>query len=68
MNIDERLGALAQSMELLQLSQQDTDKKIRGLAIIAEQNEVRAGEMMDSIKRLARIADIHENRIARLET
>jgi len=55
--------------------------KIRALAIIAEQNEGRAarmmegikslegraGQMMDAITRLARIADIHENRISGLE-
>ncbi len=32
-----------------------------------EQNEVRAAEMMDSIKRLAHIADIHDARISHLE-
>jgi hypothetical protein len=82
MTIDERLEALAQSVELLQLSQRDTDERIRHLAVIAEQNEVRAGhmmeaigrldvragEMMDAIKRLARITDIHDRRIERLES
>jgi len=66
---------------LLQHSQRDTDEKIRHLAVIAEQNEeraermmeaigrldARAGEMIDAIKRLARIVDIHDRRIERLE-
>ena len=68
MTIDERLEALTQSVELLHHSQRDTDEKVRHLAMIAEQNEARSGQMMDAIKRLARIADIHENRIDRLES
>ena len=81
MTIDERLAALterheaiAQSVELLLASQRETDEKIRHLAIIAGENEVRVGElarrsaqMMDAINRLARIADNHEDRIERLE-
>ena len=55
--------------------------KIRALAIVAEQNEgraaqmmagingleSRAGQMMDAIARLARVADNHEDRISDLE-
>ena len=67
MTIDERLEALTQSMELLQLSQSDTNEKMRHLAVIADQNEVRAAQMMEAIKRLADIADIHDARIERLE-
>jgi hypothetical protein len=67
MTIDERLEALTRSGELLHHSQRDTDENIRHLALIAEQNEVRAAEMMDSIKRLAHIADIHDARISHLE-
>ena len=67
MTIDERLEALTESVELLHLSQSDTNEKMRHLAVIAEQNEVRAGEMMEAIKRLAHIADIHDARIQRLE-
>jgi hypothetical protein len=67
MTIDERLEALTQSVELLHLSQSDTSEKIRHLAVIAEQNEARAGQMMEAIQRLARIADIHETRIRQLE-
>ncbi len=74
MTIDERLEALAQSVELLLASQRDSEEKIRRLAIIAEQNEVRSQRteehvrrMTDAITRLARIADNHETRIERLE-
>jgi hypothetical protein len=67
MTIDERLEALTESVELLHLSQSDTNEKMRHLAVIAEQNEVRAGQMMEAIKRLAHIADVHDERIQRLE-
>jgi hypothetical protein len=67
MTIDERLEALTESVELLHLSQSDTNEKMRHLAVIAEENEVRAGQMMEAIKRLAHIADIHDARIQRLE-
>lgn len=88
MTIDERLErlterheALVESMELMRMENARTDEKIRHLAVIAEQNEVRAaqmieginrlelraGQMMGSIERLAHIADIHEERIKRLE-
>ena len=82
MTIDERLErlverheALSQSVELLLESQRQTDEKIRHLAIIAEQNEVRAAHMQDSmthmqdaITRLANVVVDHEGRIERLES
>jgi prefoldin subunit 5 len=81
MNIDERLErltdrheALSQSLELLshdidalRAAQGETIETVRRLAVIADQNETRAGKMMDAIARLARVADIHENRLAHLE-
>jgi len=52
MTIDERLEALVvrhealgQSVELLVASQRETDEKIRHLAIIAEENEVRVQKL-----------------------
>ena len=55
MTIDERLQALTESVELLTSLHRDlereTTEKIRGLALVAEQNEVRAGQMMDAITR-----------------
>lgn len=74
MTIDERLEALtarhealAQSLELMQLAQNDTGEKIKQLAVIAEQNEVRAGKMIDGIRSLTRGMDRHEKRIRDLE-
>jgi len=59
MTIDERLErltdrheALTQSVELLVAEGKQTSEKIRHLAITAEQNEVRAGQMMENMNRL----------------
>jgi hypothetical protein len=82
MTIDERLErlterheALTRSAEMQEKRFEDIGEKIRTLAVIAEPNEVRAGEiqagmtqMMDSITRLARIAGSHEERIGSLES
>jgi transcription termination factor Rho len=82
MTIDERLErltdrheALTQSVEMHEKRFEEIGENIRGLAAIAEQNEVRAGEMqtamtrmMDSITRLARIAGSHEEPIGSLES
>jgi len=88
MNIDERLErladrheALSNTVELLthdidalRAEGKETGDKIRALAIIAEQNEVRAGrnetrmeQMMDAIRSLARAVEAHERRITDLE-
>jgi hypothetical protein len=86
MTIDERLErltdrheALSHTVELLAAEGKETGEKIRALAIIAEQNEVRAERMQaamvrsfeairDSLQRLERIATAHERRITDLET
>jgi hypothetical protein len=86
MTIDERLErltdrheALSHTVELLVAEGKETSEKIRALAILAEQNEVRAERMQaatarsfeairDSLERLERIATAHERRIADLET
>jgi hypothetical protein len=85
MTIDERLQALTESLKSLGSLHRDlergTNEKIQALANIAEQNEVRAGEMLASMaetrqnmgdmrevmERLARIALTHEERFERLE-
>ena len=58
MTIDERLQALIESVELLTSLHRDlereTNEKVRSLAMIAEQNEVRAAQMMDAITRTGR--------------
>jgi archaellum component FlaC len=90
--IAERHEALSNTVELLthdidalrdaqRAEGKEIGDKIRALAIIAEQNEgratqmmaavnslqSRAGQMMDAITRLARVADNHESRISDLE-
>ena len=47
--IDERLQALTQSMELLSTMHRD--------------NEKRMGQMMDAVGRLARVVDLHQDRL-----
>lgn len=88
MTIDERLErltdrheALSQTIELLthdidalRAEGKETGEKIRMLAIIAEQNEVRAGrnesrmeQMMDAMRSLARAVEAHERRLDQIE-
>jgi hypothetical protein len=70
MNIDERLEklterheALTATVELHDKRMADVEEKLRHRAVVAEQNEVRAGQMMDLFNRLGRIIQIHEQRI-----
>jgi chaperonin cofactor prefoldin len=53
MNLDERLEALTQSLELLASLQKDSDARI--------------GRLTAAIEALARIAEIHEHRLSELE-
>jgi archaellum component FlaC len=60
--------------DALRVEGKETGEKIRALATIAEQNEVRAGrnenrmeQMMDAIRSLAHTVEAHEHRIADLE-
>ncbi len=66
MNIDERLErladrheALAESLELMRAESERTGEKIRAVAIIAEQNEVRAALMMQAVTSLAGTVEEH---------
>jgi hypothetical protein len=70
MNIDERIErlterheALAESLELMRAEGQQNTAHIRALATIAEQNEVRAAEMMQAIASLARTVEAHQRRL-----
>jgi hypothetical protein len=70
MNIDERLErlaerheALAESLELMRAESERTGEKIRALAIVAEQNEVRAAQMMQAVTSLARTVEEHQRRL-----
>jgi len=62
MTIDERLEALAQTVELsAQMHrdlERDLDEKIRRLALIAEQNEIRIAELRDAIAGLTGQLDL----------
>lgn len=67
MDIDERLERLAErhealsnTVELLVAEGKETGEKIRALAVLAEQNEVRAERMIDAITR-------QESRTERME-
>ena len=72
--LTQRHEALTETAEMHEKRFEEIGEKIRTLAVIAEQNQVRAGEMqaamtrmMDSITRLARIAGNHQERIGSLE-
>ncbi|MGH9521443.1 MAG: hypothetical protein ACRD3E_02795 [Terriglobales bacterium] len=71
MNIDERLEALTQTVELLTLDVrelQDSTNKFQGSVetFVAEQHETNK-RMVESIAGLVRVAQIHENRLTHLE-
>ena len=59
MNIDQRIEALAQTVELLAHIHQDNEKR-------ANENEAkwneRFGKMLDIVERLDRVIQIHEER------
>jgi len=85
MTIDERLERLAErhealshTVELLAAEGKETSEQIRALAILTEQNEVRAERtqvaisrsfeaIRDSLQPLERIATAHERRLTDLE-
>lgn len=85
MNIDERLErladrheALSHTVESLVAEGRETGEKIRALAILTEQNEIRADRtqaaisrsfeaIRDSLQRLERIAVAHEHRLEQPE-
>jgi phage shock protein A len=70
MTIDERREkladrheALSQRAELLLADGEKTAEKIKTPAIVADQNEVPAAEMMDAIASLARTFEQHERHL-----
>ena len=60
MTTEERFARIEQNLD-------DANETLRRLAIIAEQNEERAAQMMDTFNRMGRILQIHEQRIDSLE-
>ena len=77
MTIDERLEALTQSVGLVGHVQRETDERIRHIAIVAEQNEARAAQMIDAScpperdakynECFSRILDLIENHERRIQ-
>jgi hypothetical protein len=60
MTIDERLEALAQTVELLTQMHRDSERaNAEKFAILAE----RTVQLMDTMSRLGRIIEIHEDRL-----
>jgi hypothetical protein len=70
-NIDERLEALTQTVELLAAMQRDQERVLqRRFEVVDRRFEVVARTFetaLDSIKRLENIATAHEQRLDRLE-
>jgi len=60
MNIDERLEALAQSLEAWQHMQVDANKEYQERF---RANEKRLAQLMDTMNRLGRILEIHDQQI-----
>jgi prefoldin subunit 5 len=63
----ERHEALSHTAELLIAEGGQTAQKIRTLAIVADQNEVRAAKMMEAIASLARTVEEHQRRLDNAE-
>jgi hypothetical protein len=67
MTIDERLEALAQSLELWSHMHMDAskeyDERFRSLEKLFRANEERVGQLMDTMNRLGRILEIHDRQI-----
>ena len=71
----ERHEALSHTAELLLADGKETGQKIRTLAVVAEQNEVRAqrnetrmAQMMDAIASLARAVQGHQHRLDEIQS
>ena len=62
------IESLRGGIDALRAEGKETGEKIRTLAIVAEQNEVRAGQMMDAITSLARTVEAHQHHLDHLES
>lgn len=63
MTLDERIEALTQSVELLASMHKDTETRFTQLAMAAEKNEQRTGQLMETMNRVGRILEIHDSQI-----
>jgi hypothetical protein len=60
MNIDQRLEALTQTVELIAAMQRDNEKRIDEITTAIRQDA-------ENIRALVRVAEIHHERLSRLE-
>jgi DNA repair ATPase RecN len=67
MTIDERLEALTQSLELWSHMHMDSskeyDERFRSLEKLFHANEERLAQLMDTMNRLGRILEIHDQQL-----
>jgi len=67
MTIDERLEALTQSLELWSHMHMDAskeyDERFRSLEKLFRANEERVAQLMDTMNRLGRILEIHDQQL-----
>ena len=63
MTLDERIGALTKSVELLASMHRDTETRFTQLATAAEKNEQRTGQLMETMNKVGRILEIHDSHI-----
>ena len=66
-SIDERLAALTMNLELMSHANEAQDRRIEQLTAAIEKLVRVSNEDANAIRTLARIADVHEARIAGLE-
>lgn len=64
MNIDERLEALAQTVELLASMHKDSEVGIQKLEAAMTRTETYMARMMQAITRVANVTAVHELRLA----
>jgi len=67
MDIDRRLEALAQSVELIAHMQMKNEEAHQKNEVLLEKNQVLLAHVIESVDSLARIAHTHEQRISDLE-
>ena len=65
--IDERIEAIAQSLELTASMLRDLEIQVAKIAVAQEKNDHRMGQLMETMNRLGNIVIAHEERIEHLE-
>ena len=67
MNIDERIEALTQTVELLAHHSETTDKHLNQMANHSQAVDKRLDRIAEFLDRLAHIVEVHERRLSKLE-